>query len=109
RTLGQLGEDLVLGAVAYRLQLDLTAGGGHDRGEVGDARGDLTLPEPDGALERVGKEILVVADGHPHGDARALADLGGLAREVGQVGDDLLHVLWGAGGGASGGGTPALP
>ncbi len=91
--LHELTEDLVLARVTERLQLDLARGGRHQGAEVAHARRGVRLAEADGPLERAGDEVLVVADAHTHGDAGALADLAGLAREVRQLGDDLLHVL----------------
>src|SRR5262245_33687532 len=92
RLLHELAEHLVLAAVAEGLQLDLAAGRGHDGAEVAHPRGDLALVQPDGALERVGEKVLPVTDADPHRHARALADLGRLARQVRQLGHDLLHV-----------------
>src|SRR5438876_680820 len=92
RLLHQLAEDLVLAAVAERFHLDLAAGRGDDRPEVAHARRDLALVETNGALERVGQEVFPVADADPHRHARALADLRRLARQVRELGDDLLHV-----------------
>src|SRR2546426_2443377 len=92
RLLHQLAEDLVFAAVAERFHLDLAAGRGDDRPEVAHARRDLALVETNGALERVGQEVFPVADADPHRHARALADLRRLARQVRELGDDLLHV-----------------
>src|SRR6185436_15027413 len=92
RLLHELAEHLVFAAVAEGLQLDLAAGRRDDGPEFAHARGDLALVEPDGALERIGEQVLPVADADPHRYARALANLGRLARQVRQLGHDLLHV-----------------
>ena len=64
---------------------------GDDRAEVGDARRGERLAEADGALQGGGLEHLHVGDRHADRHARALADLRRAARQVGQLGDDLLH------------------
>src|SRR5437773_8364782 len=92
RALGELAEHLVLAAIADRLELDLAARRGDDGAEVAHPWRRRLLAQPDRPLERARQEVLVVADRDAHRDAGALADLRRLPGEMGQLGDDLLHV-----------------
>src|SRR3989449_4951700 len=91
--LDEPAEQLLLVAVADRLELDLADGGRRQRAEIAHARHRDLVAQPDRALERAGEDVLVVADAHAHGHARALADVRRLAGQVRQLGDDLLHVV----------------
>src|SRR5581483_4494459 len=56
------------------------------------ARADLALAEADRAAQGARQQVFIVADRDAHAHARALADVGALARQVGQLGDHLGHV-----------------
>src|SRR2546427_13272794 len=73
--LDEPAEQLLLVAVADRLELDLADGGRRQRAEIAYARHRDLLAQPDRALERAGQDVLVAAYAHAHGPARALADL----------------------------------
>ena len=73
------------------LELDLADGRGDDRAEVRHARRPDRLAEPHGTLQGGRLEHLHVRDRHADRHARPLADLRGATREMGDLGDDLLH------------------
>ena len=90
--LEQFVDHLFFVAIAHRFQLDFAAGALSQRDEVGNARCDLLFVEANCAPQRIRQHIFIVGDADPHADARTLRDLGALAREVGDLGDNLAHV-----------------
>src|SRR6266496_3543680 len=90
--LDQLLDDLLLAGISNRLQLDLAAGRRQQRRQVAHARRHLALAVADRTAQGVGLEALEVADRDADADARALRDVRAAAGEVGNLGDDLLHV-----------------
>jgi hypothetical protein len=91
--LHQARQHFLVARFAHGFQLDLAGRGRDDRTEVAHPGHRFLLAETNRPLERTGQQVLVVRDADPHGHARALADVRRLAREVRQLGHDLLHVL----------------
>ena len=87
----QLLEHRAVVAVLPGLELDLARGGRGQRGQVADARHRLALPGAQRPAQRAGGEVLVVRGGQPDRDAAALIDLRMAARDMRELGDDLLH------------------
>ena len=85
-------DDALLGRlVADRLQLDLADRRCDHGAQVRHARRGHGLAETDRPPERCGLEDLRVGDGDPDAHAGPLADLGRATRQVGQLGEHLVH------------------
>ena len=63
-------QHVALAALLAHLELDLAEEGGHDGGDVADARDGIRLPRAGGAAQRGAGDALGPGDGEPRRDAR---------------------------------------
>src|ERR1051326_6158523 len=80
--------------ITHRIKLDLATGRGNDGGQIADTRRNLALFQTQRAAAGIAQHILEVGDRHTHADARTLADVVAVTRQLCDVGNHFLHELW---------------
>src|SRR3954452_24893817 len=82
-------QDVSLAALLAHLELDLPEEGGHDGGDVADARDVIRLTGAGGAAHGGTGRALVPRGPEPGGDARPVVDGRGLTQAAGEARQDL--------------------